>query len=158
MGHIHCRWVIQVGKGETARESVGPDWGSWAWLGLGWACEKNELGRGPLAEGWSGSGAAAATAVVDPGRRDEGRNGRGRWLWTPPALRRGRYGTHRSLSGRNRGVFAISADFAEIAKIAIWGLSRPARIAGSRRGSWAAGERCPAYPVCPNLCFCFFLN
>ncbi|PKI61871.1 hypothetical protein CRG98_017769 [Punica granatum] len=98
-------------KEKIAWKSSGPDWESWAWMGLGWACEKNELGRGPLAEEWSGLGAAAATtlraAVLAPGRRDEGRNGRGRWLWTPPALRRGRSGPHRSLSGRNRGVFAV---------------------------------------------------
>ncbi|OWM68598.1 hypothetical protein CDL15_Pgr023563 [Punica granatum] len=70
---------------------------------------KNELGRGPLAKGGQDWGTAAATALraaaLSPGRRDEGRNGHGRWLWTPPALRGGRSGPYWSLSGRNRGSF-----------------------------------------------------
>ncbi|PKI79008.1 hypothetical protein CRG98_000649 [Punica granatum] len=75
---------------------------------------KNELGRDPLAKGGRDRGTAAETAlraaVLAPGRRDEGRNGRGRWLWTPPALRR-----------ENRG------------KPRFGGSSGPAGIAGSRR-------------------------
>ncbi|OWM64024.1 hypothetical protein CDL15_Pgr006394 [Punica granatum] len=62
-------------EGETAWKSAGPDWSV-----LGRACEEREMGRGPLAGGQSGSpGTAAAAlwvAVLAPGRRSEGRNGR----------------------------------------------------------------------------------
>ncbi|PKI69113.1 hypothetical protein CRG98_010468 [Punica granatum] len=96
------------------------------WVG---PAKKKELSRGPLAKGGRDRGAAAAMAlratVLTPRRRDEGRNGFGRWLWTPPALRRGRSGPHRSLSGRNRGSFC---DFGRFG-----GSSGPAGIAGSQR-------------------------
>ncbi|OWM91490.1 hypothetical protein CDL15_Pgr017408 [Punica granatum] len=68
---------------------------------------KNELGRGPLAKGGRDRGAVAATvlraAVLAPGRRDEGRNGRGRWLSAPLGLRGVRSGLRRDRNGRNRG-------------------------------------------------------
>ncbi|OWM83274.1 hypothetical protein CDL15_Pgr012755 [Punica granatum] len=84
---------------------VGPEWAELP----GWACKKNELGRGPLAKGGRDRAAAAATelrvAVLAPGRRDEGRNGHGRWLWASLGLRRGRPGPHRRLNSRNFRVF-----------------------------------------------------
>ncbi|PKI67942.1 hypothetical protein CRG98_011538 [Punica granatum] len=93
-------------KGETARKSVGADWGCWVEMGRTSGLDlrkKNKLGRGPLTEGGRDRGAAAATAlraaVLAPERRDEGRNGRGRWLWTPPVLRRGCSGPHGSFCG-----------------------------------------------------------
>ncbi|PKI64037.1 hypothetical protein CRG98_015569 [Punica granatum] len=98
-------------EGETAWKSAGPDWGCWVEMGLtsGLDLQKNELGQGPLAEGGQDRGAAAATAlraaVLAPGRSNEGRNGRGRWLWTSPMLRRGRSGPHRHLISRNWGSF-----------------------------------------------------
>ncbi|OWM82118.1 hypothetical protein CDL15_Pgr001692 [Punica granatum] len=43
-------------EGETARKSAGPDWGSWAWLGLGWACEKKRIGPRPVSQRAAGIG------------------------------------------------------------------------------------------------------
>ncbi|OWM76877.1 hypothetical protein CDL15_Pgr012488 [Punica granatum] len=55
---------------------VGPKWAEL----LGWTCEESELGRGWLAGGRSGSPGTAAmrlrAAVLAPGRRGEGQNGR----------------------------------------------------------------------------------
>ncbi|OWM90178.1 hypothetical protein CDL15_Pgr006499 [Punica granatum] len=73
-------------EGRTARKSywTGPDcWAEWAeLLGLGWACKRNRTGPRSVNQRRSGSGGSGGdgfwAAVLAPGRRDDGRNGRGR--------------------------------------------------------------------------------
>ncbi|OWM68043.1 hypothetical protein CDL15_Pgr017611 [Punica granatum] len=43
--------------GRTARKNAGPDWGSWAWLGLDRACEKKKkTGPWPVSRRAAGIG------------------------------------------------------------------------------------------------------
>ncbi|PKI55929.1 hypothetical protein CRG98_023661 [Punica granatum] len=79
---------------------------------MGRACKGREMGRGPLAEGLPESGGKRrrrgwSRRFSPPGRLDDGRNGRGGWLWAPPVLRRDRSGPLRRLISRNRGEEAV---------------------------------------------------
>ncbi|OWM77689.1 hypothetical protein CDL15_Pgr017089 [Punica granatum] len=68
-------------EGELGRKIAGSDCSALGLAGLGLGLrKKKELGRGQLTGGCRDRGAAAATvpreAVLAPGRRGEGRNGR----------------------------------------------------------------------------------
>ncbi|PKI76182.1 hypothetical protein CRG98_003409 [Punica granatum] len=60
-------------EGETARKNAGPDWGSWAWLGLGWACEKKRTWPRPVSRRAAGIGGSGGDEAGGGGSRP----------WTP---------------------------------------------------------------------------